>query len=388
MTDMINKWFQRGCLIGLLLLQIAATSTPTAYRRNDQAGVPLCLPGVYESATDCLVAGPAAYLTRMARLGLTFPIQPLPAHTPDPALAQVPYRYARITREGPLPLYPNLDAAVAGEPGRYLPPGFNFISYYDVAVVDGQKYYFTQSNEWVWAGDIARIAVPRFQGLLFYTTPKRPFGWILYPTETKRTPGYQTKDYTGHRLKRYDVVQVYASQQVGDYEWYMIGPDEWIEQRLIARVLPNPNPPEGVENGRWIEVNLFEQTLAVYENNRMVFATLVSTGLPGSWTRPGLFRIEKKLEKTPMSGAFAADRSDFYYLQDVPWTMYFDEARALHGAYWHNGFGYPRSHGCVNLAPGDAHWLFNWAREGDWVYVWDPSGRTPTDPSLYTPGGA
>jgi lipoprotein-anchoring transpeptidase ErfK/SrfK len=67
--------------------------------------------------------------------------------------------------------------------------------------------------------------------------------------------------------------------------------------------------------------------------------------------------------------------------------MYFDGARALHAAYWRTRFGYPQSHGCVNLSMGDAHWLFLWAHEGDWVYVHDPSGKTPTDPALYT-GGA
>jgi len=89
-----------------------------------------------------------------------------------------------------------------------------------------------------------------------------------------------------------------------------------------------------------------------------------------------------------MSGAFEADRSDFYYLEDVPWTMYFDQARALHGAYWRQWFGWPGTHGCVNLTIGDARWLYDWAVEGDWVYVWDPSGETPSDPSLYGPGGA
>ncbi|WP_298005425.1 L,D-transpeptidase, partial [Anaerolinea sp.] len=85
---------------------------------------------------------------------------------------------------------------------------------------------------------------------------------------------------------------------------------------------------------------------------------------------------------------FEADRSDFYYLEDVPWTMYFDQARALHGAYWRAWYGFPGTHGCVNLSIGDSAWLFQWAKEGDWVYVWDPSGQTPTDPSLYTQGGA
>ena len=89
-----------------------------------------------------------------------------------------------------------------------------------------------------------------------------------------------------------------------------------------------------------------------------------------------------------MSGAFEGDRSDFYYLEDVPWTIYYDEARALHGAYWRAKMGYPQSHGCVNLTPGDAHLLFNWANVGDWVYFWDPSGETPVDPEAYTQGGA
>ena len=104
--------------------------------------------------------------------------------------------------------------------------------------------------------------------------------------------------------------------------------------------------------------------------------------------RPGLFAIYEKLDTTYMTGSFEADGSDRYYLEDVPWTMYFDEARALHGAYWHTGYGYPRSHGCVNLSPGDSQWLYNWAQIGDQVYVHDPSGLTPTDPSLYGSGGA
>ena len=89
-----------------------------------------------------------------------------------------------------------------------------------------------------------------------------------------------------------------------------------------------------------------------------------------------------------MSGAFEADKSDYYLFDGVPWTMYFDQARALHGAYWRANFGYSETHGCVNLSLGDANWLYQWAEVGDWVYVWDPSGLTPTDPELYTAGGA
>ncbi|HOD45102.1 MAG TPA: L,D-transpeptidase, partial [Anaerolineaceae bacterium] len=139
---------------------------------------------------------------------------------------------------------------------------------------------------------------------------------------------------------------------------------------------------------RWIEINLYEQTLAVYEDNRLVFATLIASGIDPFFTRPGLFQVYEKLEKTNMSGAFEPDRSDYYYLENVPYTLYFDEARAIHGAYWRTLFGYPQSHGCINLSIGDAAWIYSWADVGDWVYVWDPSGETPTDPKFYTSGGA
>jgi len=164
--------------------------------------------------------------------------------------------------------------------------------------------------------------------------------------------------------------------------------NEWVDRINIRQIVFNSTPPEGVENGRWIEINLYEQTLAVYENGNLLFATWIATGADPYYTQPGLFQIYDKKPLDTMTGAFEADRSDFYYLENVPWTMYFDQSRALHGAYWHAWFGYPQSHGCVNLSVGDSHWLYDWANVGDYVYVWDPTGLTPTDPELYTQGGA
>jgi lipoprotein-anchoring transpeptidase ErfK/SrfK len=102
------------------------------------------------------------------------------------------------------------------------------------------------------------------------------------------------------------------------------------------------------------------------------------------YTQPGLFQIYERHESEDMT---TSDPSDFYYLEDVPWTQYFDQARALHGIYWHPWLGYNNSHGCVNLSIADARWIWEWSHMDDYVYVWDPSGETPTDPSLYTGGG-
>ncbi len=168
--------------------------------------------------------------------------------------------------------------------------------------------------------------------------------------------------------------------------WYQVAPDAWVNSMKFRVVNVNPTRPEGVEADRWIEINLLQQTLSVYEDGQLIFATLIASGVENFYTQPGVFQIYEKKPLELMQGAFEADRSDFYFLQDVPWTMYFDQARALHAAYWRTFFGYPQSHGCVNLSPGDAKWLFEWADVGETVWVHDPSGRTPTDAEYYGPG--
>ncbi len=382
-------------LISAVISPFSVSASEGEYDLAKTTGEVLCLPGSFlHPNRDCSLLGPSAYLSRMEELGINFPLRPVAGTELDPSLTYVDIRYGEVVRQN-APVYASLDDAVKkGKVVRKIDSPYSFISYTDEAVVDGKRYYMVDFGGWMTANEISRIGTPSlFQGKAFNHTPDKSFGWISFPTQTKRTPGFEVDDYTGREVYRYEVVQIYATQQVNDIEWYMIGPDEWIPekqdwQRLIGRVIPNSNPPEGVDNGRWIEVNLKDQTVAVYEQGQLVFATLIATGIEPFWTQPGLFQIYQKYDSTPMRGAFEADRSDAYYLEDVPWTMYYDKARALHGAYWHNGFGTPRSHGCVNMSVGDARWLYDWATVGDWVYVWDPSGETPTDPEVYGEGGA
>ncbi len=374
----------------------AATSPATTTQPDSPV---LCYPAMYlEEPQDCLAAGPAEYLTKMGSLGISFPQRPLQAEHPSADLTLLPYLYLRLKANEATPIYNSMEAAIAGKnPTRWLEAGeMRYLSYIDAVNVNDQPkpdYFQLRDGSWVASSSVARRenAITRFQGITFTQTPTRSFGWVLPLNpyvETKRTPGYDRQDYTGHQITEYGIVEVFASQQVGDTLWHMIGPDEWVPQRAVGLVKVNTTPPEGVTSGRWVEVNLFEQTLAVYDQNRLVFATLIATGAKPFYTRPGVFPIYKRLEVTPMSGSFEADRSDYYYLDDVPYVMYYDQARALHGAYWRTRFGFPQSHGCVNLSPADARWIFEWAKDGDSVYVWDPSGQTPTDPAFYGEGGA
>ena len=345
-------------------------------RDEPESGAVVCEPSAYPVTRDeCVALGPSQYLSEMAKLGITIPQRPLPAYKPDPSLPQLPYRYFNLEKDY-VPIYSS--PGDRGEGINQFPPGFVYISYVD-RVEAGGVYYMLQNGSWI-PGKGARVGeISGFQGLAFYSTPRNSFGWPFEEIPVKSGPGYYTPE-TGVRLNPYSIIQIYDTQNVDDADWNLIGPNQWVEARKVAQVIINTTPPEGVMTNRWIEVNLAEQTLAVYDNSNLVFATVIASGLEPFWTKPGLFQIFQKKETETMRNN---DPSDFYYLDNVPWTMYFDGARALHGAYWRTRFGYPQSHGCVNLSVGDSHWLFNWAVEGDWVYVHDPSGLTPTDPSLY-----
>jgi lipoprotein-anchoring transpeptidase ErfK/SrfK len=117
---------------------------------------------------------------------------------------------------------------------------------------------------------------------------------------------------------------------------------------------------------RWIDVNLNTQTLIAYEGDTPVFNSLISSGMWDTPTVTGQFRTNMKYESQDMNGYLLGYD---YYLEDVPYVMYFFEDYAIHGAYWHNSFGTPMSHGCVNMNPVDAGWLYNWAPLGTSVNV-------------------
>jgi lipoprotein-anchoring transpeptidase ErfK/SrfK len=375
----------------LLLFQLPALTmieigrSKTASHPELESGSVVCPPALSKGVpSDCLPLGPSEYVTQSIAEGIPFPLIPLPAYAPDRSLVDSPYQYFKVIDTG-ASLYSSLDAARAHTSTKILYPSNDlYVSYLSNAVRAGKDYYYPlRSGYWVFA-DGGRLGQydPPFQGLQFSSTPRNAFGWILGEVQSRLAPGVNAPP-TGITRYRFQVVQIYAAQKVDNLDWVLVGPGEWIDSRQVARVDPSRLAPEGVTGGRWIAVNLFEQTLTVYNHNQLVFATMAATGVDHFWTRPGLFHIQRKLETETMSNSVP---DDFYYLEDVPWTMYFDEGRALHGAYWHNGFGYPHSHGCVNLSVGDAHWLYNWASEGDFVYVYDPSGQTPTDPSLFGAG--
>ena len=134
-----------------------------------------------------------------------------------------------------------------------------------------------------------------------------------------------------------------------------------VERRTTAflpQSLSNLTPIKLANEKRWIRVDLSEQIVVAYEGKKPVRAFVVSSGLPGTPTVTGEFHIRTKVVEQVMAGG---EGSGYYYLPGVKWVQYFYEDYSFHGTYWHNNFGRPMSHGCLNMTNTDAKWLFDWA---------------------------
>jgi len=374
-------------LVGAFLLIAPILTAASAAVPPVAPGPPpdyLCPPRVQVRHPElCPPTGPGAALERLAETGL-YPVMPLPTTPLDPKMYSVPTNYLRAGNK-PVRLFPSADAAASGhgETGE-IDKGFVYL-YYTDSFSSGDGEIYTTGDGYVRSGEASDFTPADYHGQAFSHTPQRPFGWVVSGTFAATQPGGES--YTDHWLSKFDVVQIYDVQRAGDWEWYQVGRGEWIEQRNVARVVPDTTPPPGVDADKWVTVNLYEQTVAAYEGGQLVYATMVSTGRNGFWTKPGLFKVWVKLEQDLMTGGIPGEPG-FYYLQHVPWVMYFDEARALHGTYWHAKFGTTTSRGCVNLPMTDAQWLYDFVDVGTYVYVFDPSGQTPTDEASYGAGGA
>ena len=291
----------------------------------------------------------------------------LMARHPTPNLPQIPVDEAELFSRSmrkvlePAPIYDSPGGNVIGN----LPNGFVFLSAGRgangwVQIAPGQ---FVQDS----ALGPVNAAISRLSGVLLPNSfPEIPFAWILQDTRPSRTPGARPLADTP-RVPRYTLVNIFAVQVVDTWEWYLIGPDQWVLQTQVAKVKPAARP-EGV-SGKWFAVDLYEQTMVAYIDDAPVFATLIASGLQMWSTTEGVHQIMTRYRRAPMTGA--AGEPEYWYLPNVPYILYFtDTDQALHGAYWHDGFGYRRSRGCVNLSITDARWAYEWTEDAPNAYVY------------------
>jgi lipoprotein-anchoring transpeptidase ErfK/SrfK len=137
-----------------------------------------------------------------------------------------------------------------------------------------------------------------------------------------------------------------------------IGDGQWVDRTMVRVIRTQPVPAAVAPNARWIDVDLDEQTVVAYAGARPMFATLASTGRRTGTTPVGVFRVRAKAATMRMAGP--PDTRESYDVGEIPWAVRLKKGIFFHASYWHDGFGGVRSHGCVNLSPKDARFIYDW----------------------------
>ena len=253
---------------------------------------------------------------------------------------------------------------------RNVGDGFLYATIQGVQENEGRIWYQINWGEWVRSEDLILVEASDFTGLEIQRTPERPFGWMVVDYWYSEAPGAEPPD-DAVKLPRYTFLEVYEAVEDDEgWLWYNIGGGRWMRQTYVSLIDPEPRPADVGPDEYWVEIDLYEQTMAAYVGDDMVYAGLVSSGLNRWPTHEGLFQVWDRHWKTKMSGA--EGKIDYYFIEDVPHTMFFDNDIALHGAFWHDRYGYKHSHGCVNMPPRDAEWVFKWSQGAPndlWVFV-------------------
>ncbi len=252
------------------------------------------------------------------------------------------------------------DDLVVGKMSRH--QGFAFV---DTAVRDGRRYGISSRLLVMPVDRLRPIRGSRYHGYEIPADIDFPFALV----RARNAHAYEI--HKGRKTKAL-ALQRRAAIKLTDKKifhgkvlHYQTVDGYWLSDREVSRLDPAKRMPAWGKNGeRWLDVNVTKQTLVAYDGTKAVFATLVSTGEDGlgdpettKSTKRGIFRIDRKHVSATMDSDEVGQE---FELRDIPYVQYFEGGYALHAAYWHDDFGTPRSHGCINLSPDDARRLFYW----------------------------
>ncbi|NVB43182.1 L,D-transpeptidase [Pseudenhygromyxa sp. WMMC2535] len=280
---------------------------------------------------------------------------------------RVPHTYAYVRADG-VPMYAGYADVDAGVPTRPLTKGMSLV------VARSLEY---DGYEWVQTPEGA--LVPK-QGIRYggqgsewggveisgdYSGPS--FAWTAGRKGTRVRADADPKAKVVLELPlRTRVPLLERRDAPGGHVFWRVGEGLWIDGEVLNEVHIAQAAPrevlgewraEHTGSDQWIDVDLGEQVLVAYRGGRAVFATMISSGRSHPTPR-GNYPIWAKVASMTMANQSYENKP--YMVQGVPWVLLFQGHNALHGAYWHDRFGVPKSHGCVNLAPYDARWVFDW----------------------------
>ncbi len=318
---------------------------------------------------------------------------------------RLPFQYVMaLIKEGDkLPMWASLEELKKGEePERELEKG-DTIAVEKPIVWENQKYWLTVEQKIIPQKGFSLMgAGASWHGLQITDAISLPFGWTLpEKTNAYAVAPEASKTKPDAVLDRRTRVNIVDEKMVGKKKWLKVTfaeaappatfgeifseverkkaktsdaavappapenpnplaalPEAWVLADSVNEVRKLERPPTvRPEIDRWIDVDLGEQVLVAYEADKPVFATIVASGraIP---TPMGTYPVWAKVSAITMKNQPYEDKE--YFVNKVPWSTFFQWHNAIHGAYWHDRFGAVKSHGCVNVAPLDAKWVFEW----------------------------
>jgi lipoprotein-anchoring transpeptidase ErfK/SrfK len=270
---------------------------------------------------------------------------------------------AQQLREGRLPNEPASPVVVA----RYLERGF-FVAANGRQHINERDFVRTVRGTFIKEAQLMPLPGPEFQGIELDETTTLPIAFAAREARPMRRIVEEDGD---ERFVEDETIQPYP--RLGRVPWVrrerhganiyhvLDGPDD--EPRYLRAWFVNvaerrPIPLNLAPDEPWIHVDVSEQTLVLYRHSTPIYATVVSSGLEGTDTPVGRYRVNRKFISSTMDNLGPEAGDDSFRIEDVPWTQYFQGSVALHGTFWHRRFGLRRSHGCVNLSPRDARFVF------------------------------
>jgi hypothetical protein len=225
-----------------------------------------------------------------------------------------------------------------------------------------RKYYYeTIRGGFAPGNNVHLVRPPTFRG--YQVLGESPLPGVI--VKSRNAAFYKIRNGKFRGIGPADRLSVYRVYETNDDKrglFYKIEGERWLKAKDVV-LFEQREPPEGITgNRKWIYIDLTRQSLEAYEGTTPVYATLVSTGLAGdveTETPRGRFHITFKHLTNDMAGTVGDD--EVYSVEDVAWVQYVHQNVALHASFWHTRYGTPKSHGCINLAPADARFLFDWS---------------------------
>jgi hypothetical protein len=228
-----------------------------------------------------------------------------------------------------------------------------------------RNFVRTVQGSYVKRSQLAERSGSVFRGVELDQQRRLPIAWAVRTalpfTPKQRSDGSwrYVADENSEPFERHSILPWQKWERVGESVLHKLKNGRYLKF-WFAAVAEQIKPPKEIKGDEpWVHVDISQQTLVLYRGSKPIYATLASTGLKGHDTPVGVYEIRSKHIAETMSDLGPEAGDDRYKIEDVPWTQYLKGSLAVHGAFWHDRFGLRRSHGCINLAPADAHRVFN-----------------------------